>query len=94
MYQQLQKESVYNAGFLPKIFSGGGIYCYANFFCYAIVFGPNFRRGQTASGGVPPASLWKKARMKAINKNQKQQHKTPQSTGMKFGQIFTKRRGA
>ena len=30
-------------GFLPGFFSGG-IYCYANFFCYAkfsIVFGPN-----------------------------------------------------
>ena len=39
------------AGFLLGIFSGGKIYCYANFFCYAIVFGPNFREGQKLSGG-------------------------------------------
>ena len=33
-------------GFLPGIFQGGKIYCYANFFSYAnfsVVFGPNFR---------------------------------------------------
>ena len=49
--------------FFLEFFSGGGkIYCYANFFCYAIVFGPNFR-GETASGGHPPFPLWKKARM-------------------------------
>ena len=37
-----------------NFFQGGGkIYCSANFFCYAIVFGPNFTEGQTASGGVP-----------------------------------------
>ena len=52
-----------------NFFQGGKIYCYANFFCYAIVFGPNFREGQkflggqTASGGCPPAPLWKKARV-------------------------------
>ena len=39
---------------------GGKIYCYANFFCYAIVFELNFREGQkfsggqTVSGGAPP----------------------------------------
>ena len=39
-------------GFPLGIFSGGGgIYYYANFFCYAIVFGPNFREGQKFSGG-------------------------------------------
>ena len=39
-----------------NIFRGGGgkIYCYANFFCYAIVFGPNFREGQKFSGGKLP----------------------------------------
>ena len=43
-------------GFLPGIFQGGKIYCYANI---PIVFGPNFRggqkstRGQTTSGGTP-----------------------------------------
>ena len=43
-------------GFLLGIFSGGGkIYCYANFFCYAIVFGPNFREGQKFSGGQTAA---------------------------------------
>ena len=38
-------------GFLVGIFSGGGgkIYCY--FFCYAIVFGPNFKEMQKFSGG-------------------------------------------
>ena len=56
------------AGFLLGIFSEGGkIYCYANFFCYAIVFGPNFRERQKFSGGAnclrgaPPCPLWKKA---------------------------------
>ena len=35
-----------------NFFQGRGkIYCYANFFCYAIVFGPNFREGQKFSGG-------------------------------------------
>ena len=33
-----------------NFFRGDKIYCYANFFCYAIVFGPNFRMGQTFSG--------------------------------------------
>ena len=41
------------AGFLLGIFQGG-IYCYANFFRYAIVFGPNFREGQKFSGGKLP----------------------------------------
>ena len=45
---------------------GGKIYCYANFYCYSIVFGPNFREGRKFSGGLlpqgaPPAPLWKKA---------------------------------
>ena len=43
------------SGFLPGIFQGGKICCYANFFCYAnssIVFGPNFR-GAKVSGGRP-----------------------------------------
>ena len=31
-------------------FFGGGIYCYANFNCYPIVFGPNFREGRKFSG--------------------------------------------
>ena len=45
--------------FFWEFFLGGKIYC------YAIVFGPNFKEGkkfsggQTASGGAPP--LWKKA---------------------------------
>ena len=34
-----------------NFFQGGKIYCYANFSCYAIVFGPNFREGQKFSGG-------------------------------------------
>ena len=38
-----------------NFFQGGKIYCYANFYCYAIVFGPNFREGQKFSGGRPPA---------------------------------------
>ena len=34
-----------------NFFSGGGkIYCYANFYCYSIVFGPNFREGRKFSG--------------------------------------------
>ena len=38
-------------GFLLGIFrEGGKIYCYANFFCYAIVFGPNFREGKSFQG--------------------------------------------
>ena len=51
-----------------NFFQGGKIYCYANFYCYSIVFGPNFREerkfsgGQTSSGGrLPAPSLWKKA---------------------------------
>ena len=32
-------------------FFRGGIYCYANFFYYAIVFGPNFRERQKFRGG-------------------------------------------
>ena len=49
--------------FLLGIFLGGGeIYCYANSFCYAIVFGPKskFKEGKsiqgsgTASRGAPP----------------------------------------
>ena len=37
-------------------FQGGAgkIYCYANFYGYAIVFGPNFRRGQSLQGGKLP----------------------------------------
>ena len=44
-----------------NFFRGGKIYCYANFFCYAIVFGPNLKEGQKFLGGklpqgeVPPA---------------------------------------
>ena len=30
---------------------GGKIYCFANFYCYSIVFGPNFREGQKFSRG-------------------------------------------
>ena len=49
--------------FFQEFFSGGKIYCYANFFCYAnfsIVFGPNFRgakvseRGKLPRGAPPP----------------------------------------
>ena len=58
-------------GFLLGIFSGG-IYCYANFNCYSIVFGPNFREGRKFSGEEelpqgaplcppPPPPPWKKA---------------------------------
>ena len=40
------------AGFLLGIFfRGGKIYCYANFYCYSIVFRPNFREGQKFSKG-------------------------------------------
>ena len=40
------------AGFLLGIFfRGGKIYCYANFYCYSIVFGPNFKEGRKFSGG-------------------------------------------
>ena len=46
---------------------GGKIYCYGNFYCYSIVFGPNFREGQKFSRGgganclkgAPPP--WEKA---------------------------------
>ena len=43
----------FNTGFLLGIFfrGRGKIYCYANFFCYTIVFGPNFREEQKFSGG-------------------------------------------
>ena len=41
------------AFFQEFFFRGVKIYCYANFFCYAIVFGPNFREGQKFSGGRP-----------------------------------------
>ena len=38
-----------------NFFQGGGkIYCYANFYCYSIDFGPNFREGRKFSGGAPP----------------------------------------
>ena len=63
-----------NIGFLPEIFfKGGKVYCYANFFCYAIVFGPHFREVQKFSGGklpqgMPPCPLWKKARI-MVNPN-------------------------
>ena len=41
---------------------GGKIYCFANFYCYSIVFGPKFREGQKFSGGGGGgAPLWKKA---------------------------------
>ena len=45
---------MYISGFLPGIFFGGEVYCYANFFCYAnfsIVFGPNFGEGKSIRGG-------------------------------------------
>ena len=49
---------IWATGFLPGIFSGGKVYCYANFFCYAIVFGPNFRekspRGVNCLRGASP----------------------------------------
>ena len=55
-----------------NFFKGGKIYC-ANFYCYAIVFGPNFREGQKFSGGnclrggAPcPPLLWKKARVNVV----------------------------
>ena len=41
------------AGFLPGIFSEG-IYCHANFFCYAnfaVAFGPNFLGDKSLQGG-------------------------------------------
>ena len=44
-------------GFLPGNFSGGKIYCYANFFCYAnfsIVFGPNFAGQKSLRGDKLP----------------------------------------
>ena len=60
--------TLFQSGFLLGIFfRGGKIYCYANFFCYAIVFGPNLREGQKFSGGAnclrgrPRPPLWKKA---------------------------------
>ena len=55
--------------FSLEFLSGGGkIYCYANFYCYSIVFGPNFRDGQKFSRGAnclrgePPCPPWEKAR--------------------------------
>ena len=58
-----------NLAFFLECFSGGGgIYCYANFFCYVIVLGQNFRERQMffwegkLPQGLPPAPLWKKAR--------------------------------
>ena len=47
-----------------EFFQGCKIYCYANFFCYAIVFGPNFKEGQKFSNCAPPCHPpWKKASM-------------------------------
>ena len=48
--------SIQSSWFYPRnVFhgggGGGGIYCYANFYCYSIVFGPNFREGQKFSRG-------------------------------------------
>ena len=59
-FEKIKIHQVSYSGFLLGIFSGGKIYCYANFYCYSIVFRPNFREGQkfsggqTASGGHPP----------------------------------------
>ena len=57
--------STRSTGFLPGIFSGGKIYCYANFFCYAnfLLFsdqisggGKSLRGGANCLGGglLPP----------------------------------------
>ena len=50
--------------FFWEFFQGGGIYCYTNFYCYSIVFWPNFREGQKFSRGTPlpppppPLTTW------------------------------------
>ena len=53
-----------------EFFSGGGgkICCYANFYCYSIVFRPNFREGQTFSRreGAPPAPCERKSEWNAV----------------------------
>ena len=57
--QIFKRSSQINSGFLLGIFFRG-VDRFTNFFCYAIVFGPNFREGQkfsgekTASGGCLP----------------------------------------
>ena len=49
------RRSIPYPGFLLGIFfRGGKIYCYANFYCYSIVFGPNVREGQSFQGGKLP----------------------------------------
>ena len=55
-----------------NFFQGGKLYCYANFYCHSIVFGPNFREGQKFSGGnclrgTPPAPPRKKASQVIVN---------------------------
>ena len=61
-----------DSGFLLGIFfRGDKIHCYANFFCYGIVFGPNFEdrakiyRGANCLRGRPLPPLWKKARTRS-----------------------------
>ena len=70
------------SGFHLGIFFGGGgkIYCYANFFCYAIVFGPNFKERQKFSGGA----LWKKARFQ----NGIRERRSSSSTSTKIWNYF------
>ena len=43
-----------NLAFFEEFFSGGGIYCHSNFYCYAnfsIVFEPNFGGAKVSEGG-------------------------------------------
>ena len=48
-----QRKASFISWLSSKIFfRGGKIYCYANFYCYSIVFGPNFRKGRKFSGGA------------------------------------------
>ena len=46
----------YDLAFFQEFFSGGKIYCYENFFCYAnlsIIFRPNFKGAKVAEGELP-----------------------------------------
>ena len=69
-FEKIKVHQVSYSGFLLGIFSGGKIYCYANFYCYSIVLdqisgrSKSFQGDKLPQGGTPCTPLWKKASIK------------------------------